>query len=481
MGSQRKNILDILRMVALVMFVGIALSGCKGIENELITDKNKHEDVSNVKSDTDITNEKNVLNDGVENVQSEGGIVEIIWAFPTFSFDRNKIPIEDRINKKLAEDGYNFRIKCIYLDAENYPSLVGDCKADIVYTGIKTDADNLSPAYLDISEGKYLCLDQYLKDSSLYDFYPKMLWDSVLYNNSIYCIPNTNLPDCGLALVIKKSKYNEENIARFDNSLEGFDELLSETGVLGYGITDCSYLDMCNIPNNSLGIYYENGKPRNIMENDLNISWLKWLNGLVKEGRLCKVSTIAEIDSNEEVKWDIAMMYTGEAMQYDDNKYWKIFYKGDTGDNFAGSIAIRENTLKPLESFKMLELFITNKEYGNYIIYGDNIVNKDGYAINPDSGNKIYSFISKLYWGINDGVLRGEGDFYSFDSPESRKKYYDSYIRLGNIDWMRNRVFATKLLELYNKHERLIYNKISFEKELNNWIEESQDVFNLVD
>ena len=63
----------------------------------------------------------------------------------------------------------------------------------------------------------------------------------------------------------------------------------------------------------------------------------------------------------------------------------------------------------------------------------------------------------------------------------ARKKYYDSYIRLGNTDWMRNRDFATKLLELYNKHERLIYNKISFEKELNNWIEESQDVFNLVD
>lgn len=481
-----KGILKIKVLIILILF---SLTGCTSHE-----DKQNETGVEILQNETEVKTPQNEINNINKDIQQQNGtelddslqgasktisdsnddIAIIRWAFPTNSLDLYGEPLEKRINKKLAEDGYDFRLECVYIDSRTYNDTVENADADIVWTGLRSmdSIKSLSPAYPAIKKGKYLCLDQLLNGSKLYDLYPKMLWDTVKINEGIYCIPNTTLPDCGLALAFKKDKYKEEEIHSFDNTLEGLLKLLGKEGVLYFSRGSCDYLDMYNIPNQLVYMYFEDGKIKNLMENELNLRWIRALNNLAVNG---------QIDSfYDKDKWDIAMLSTGDVLDLDDEKYWKIYYKGDSGDNFKASTAIRADSANPVRAFKLLELLMTDSEYGNLALYGSDVKEENGYAINPETGRERYIFPVKMYLGINDGVLKGEMDYYSFSTPEERAAYYEKYIRMGDISWLEYPEFTGEIYYVIEKYEDMILNTKNFEEELAECIEESKAVFKLL-
>ena len=124
---------------------------------------------------------------------------------------------------------------------------------------------------------------------------------------------------------------------------------------------------------------------------------------------------------------------------------------------------------------------MTDSEYGNLALYGSDVKEENGYAINPETGRERYIFPVKMYLGINDGVLKGEMDYYSFSTPEERAVYYEKYIRMGDISWLEYPEFTGEIYYMIEKYKDIMLNTKNFEEELAECIKESKAVFKLLE
>lgn len=405
----------------------------------------------------------------------------IIWAFMDDAIGAEYV--EENVNRKLEEDGYDFRLKCVALGYKDYSKKVRECKADIVFGGMRSDEDRdvkVNPAYDSICAGSFLKLDDYLRGSKLYDFFPEVLWDSVRYEGSIYCVPNMNFYDSHLALIFKKDAYTKEQIEQFDGSLEGLLSLISNENKLYYNSSLASYLDMYGIANeDSSGIYYEDDKIKNIMDLEISQTWIKTMHQLAMQGMIVDGS-VNYLDCKDE--WSVAVCNVGADSGLKEDDYVIINYPGDVYAHHNAAIAIKENSHNPDAAFKLLELFLTDSDYGNLIIYGGNVTNDNGYAVDPSSGKKIYSWPRRMQWGISVGILKGTGDNnIIFDTPEDRKKYYENMRFVPKMAevWTRAeyKEFLTGLRGLVLKHDDIIFNEKNFDEELESWIKDSDELF----
>ncbi len=286
----------------------------------------------------------------------------IIWAFMD-NLAAGTDDVEEKVNKKLEEDGYDFRLKCVVLGYRDYSKKIRECKADIVFGGINSDLDTdvkWNPTYDAICAGSFLKLDDYLKGSKLYDFFPEVLWDSVKYNENIYCVPNMNFYDTHLAVIIKKSAYTEEQMEQFDGSPEGLLKLVSDENKLYYNSRRASFLDIYGISNeDSYGIYYDSEDIKNIMDLELTSSWLKALHELAMQDRIVDGS-VAILDCKDE--WSVALYNVGADSGFNENDYMIINYAGDVYPHYSGAIAIKKDSHNPDAAFKMIELFLTESD-----------------------------------------------------------------------------------------------------------------------
>ncbi len=493
-GVAGRKLVDAILVVAIVV---LCLSGC-GKEDPSFPEEMNKSTLDRVSSDpvpsetdkmdvnpqisptdeptpipTTVVDEVVTLEDIYEEIPEEEWQTDentIIWAVCLTPIEELEV-LEQVINNKLKADGYPFRLKCIEMTMKNYGQKIKECPADIVFTGLQENG--VPCAYSAIHEGKYLNLDKYLEGSELYDFFPEGIWNSVKVNGSIFCIPNMNFYDTCFSVIIKKSAYTSEQIDSFDGSLEGILRLVSADHKLYMGCGLGSYLDMYGVPNYGQdGIYFENDEERNIMDLELNIEWLRALNNLWKKGWL-----IDNSDSLTDRKddWTIALYSNGAKSDVDESEYIVINYQGDINHHFAGSIAIRENSHNPQYAFEMIELFLTNSDYGNAFIYSDDIIDENGYAVDKNTGELVYSWNARMVWGICDGILKGMGDNRKvFDTKEERKVFYGKYMRAA-----KGAPFTEEFCELWElaqKHEKIIYNDKNFEEELAKWIEESDKI-----
>lgn len=491
-------------IILIIMLNSIILSGCskvnKGntnksepgnmssdalsLESTKNTTENEKQSTSrNSEEDYAITNDPKYLNfDYAEDIPDEEWNVDkntIIWAF----FDDIGIfgNVEEHINEKLEKDGYPFKIKCIVLGKKEYTQRVKDCRADIIFDGLgfPDSTYKWSVMHDAILEGKILKLDEYLSGSRLYDFFPEAMWESIRVDGSLYSIPNTNFYDSSLAVVFKKSAYTEEEIESFDNTLDGLLKLVDPNRKLYLWDSDCwtGYLDMYGIQNyEDYGIYYEDDEIKNLMDLDINIRWIKELHNLAEQGMLINGKNIVYQECKDD--WSVALLNIGIKPDLDENEYYVVKYKGDMYPRYGGAIAIRENSHNPEYAFKLLELLLTDSEYGNLIVYGENVTEKDGYAVDPDTGKTIYSWNRRLQWGINDGILKGTSDDRcTFSSPEERKTYYKTYFREAATSYYGYYELCKGLGDLFQKHNNIIFKKGDIDEELNEWIKEANEIF----
>lgn len=439
----------------------------------------------------------NILSEGIENNQDGNNIDEkntvkhdetkeiattvINWAFPEKTFEESSKQIEQRVNSKLEKDGYSFRLKCVFYDRDNYVDIANESDADIVYTHMRNSDSGITvyPAYIAASEGKYLKLDEYLKDSKLYDFFHPIQWDSLRLEGSVYCVPNGNFSDSGLTIVLNKNKYSYDDVNKLDDKLSGLLSLISADNKLLYETYDFSFLDMYDIPNCYDGWAIWEGKYVSVLNLDITLEWIGALDSLRNEGKILAGVDVERVNPDE---WAIGMLFSNTAEKLNDDEYWKVNYKGDMNDNFSGAMAIRATSKHPKEAFELMQLLMTDPEYGNLIIFGEDYeVDEDGYAINPETGAPYYVFMLKTYWGINTGLDKGIGDLYIFSDAEERKAYYEEHLRPMDMGYLNYSAMIDELNALVKRYKNLLdyskkYTENNYDDELANWVRRSKEV-----
>ena len=399
----------------------------------------------------------------------------IVWAFPNHSFDG--LVTELNINKQLESDGYPFRIKCVFPgELGDFGAMASECEADVVYGGMGcvSQTSALPPVYDGIMKGRYLCLDDYLKGSKLLDSIPESLWNSVKVDGKICCIPNVNHPDSCFTVVIKKSDYSPETIASFDGTPEQLFKLLSKEKRMVYAINDFCFLSMYGIQDTGYGVCYENGVLKNCVELPAADEWYHTINSLHSEGKVIEGTTDALMNTDG---WSVGLCRNGNASLFSDEEYAKFIYPAYIGNGFSSAIGIRSDTDKAKMAFDMIQLFFTDPKYGNLIIYGNDVVENNGYAVDV-SGNLVFSYLKKLYWGIGDGTLRGGDEYYYFANSEERKEFYQKYISEVSMDYMNYPEQIKKILDACDRYrECLLKDKDKFEKDWKTWKEKTSEYF----
>ena len=130
----------------------------------------------------------------------------ITFAVPdTCRIDENNIK---QFNAALMNDGYDYELNIKYLEYAEYSqkleSTLAAGKTDVAFLGLGDENGN-NPAYDLISSDLVLNLDDVLsKDQgkTLYDAFPKNLWEMAKCDGHIYSIPSALADDNGVLCCI---------------------------------------------------------------------------------------------------------------------------------------------------------------------------------------------------------------------------------------------------------------------------------------
>lgn len=462
------------------------------IKDDSDQDENKN---GNEKDDNDIEHTGKKDGEGENTADRKKKIEAIYSEYPprysgpddedtlTWALWQTKIDAEltcERINRKLNGDGYDFKMSIAELAyASPYVAEYGDMMlesdADILFTGINNGADESAwtPGYKGIMEDKFLKLDDYLKNSKLYDYYPEKLWDSVRVNGSIYCIPNPNTMSRCFAIVFKKSAYTKEQIESFDNTMDGIVKLITDEDKLYY--TSTGFMSMYGIWQSfSQGIYFEDEEVKSLLDNELYIKGLKALNDLAKKGQLVgKGKSI--FDCLDE--WSIAFSFDYLADQLDKDEYYVITYPEAVVEHFSASIAINADCKNPDAAFKLIELIMLDQEYANTVLFEDGVILKDGYAYDPETESYTGSLWDRYQWGIKEIAykLKNESEGY-FDSADARKEYYENNLGPVINSALEYPTEVRILWKLEDDNWDIVYDVKNFDKKLDAWIKKASEV-----
>ncbi len=449
-----------------VVFV---LYGCQNSD----TSKNDKESssTSSVSSvsihDIDYECESQVVNDTEKTIVSEKDKNTIVIAFPLtyglYGVDRTV----DILNTKLAADGYPYKVEIQYIDdtGENgyrgYVDNVCDCDADIVHTGLRMTGEAYNPAYTAAKAGKYLKLNDYLEQSLLYDFYPEKVWNSVRINDGVYCIPNLSSPDCGVTLLISKKDFTQEQIDTFDGTFEGLIPLIkaNDKKLFFFAGLDCipAMYESETVKNTFAWLTKGDKGYENILNMDSIKNSLSFLNEMQNDGRILCYED-CRLYSDE---WSVALFYMDNSAVYSDEEYWRFDYARNVKEHFGNTLAIRADSHNPKGAFDLLELLITDSEYANLLIYGVDCETLDGMTVNG-YGEPKYTYVDRMYWGIEIGIVKSIEDRLTFSSSDECKAYYDKYTR---------ECYDVKLME----YEDLFTEKRTIDSEIENLVGTSGD------
>ena len=408
----------------------------------------------------------------------------ILWAVPG-SGDYS--PSEEAVNNQLRKDGYPFRMKIVTIpDDENYSINVANSDADIIYTGDAYVDDVYYPAYKVVrgEQGKYLQLDEYLEGSELWEHCPQIDWDSVEYKGAHYVIPNYSLcGETGLQIRIKKSVYSEEELEGFDGTLDSILPLVSKDRKLYFGLGEFRWLLLEGIiPVASVMYYDENGNIRNVMDLDINIRWMREVNRMYREHMAVTTNGSAEECADE---WTIAITDISDKNRFNEEDYYIYTFKGNSNTFYSNSLAIRSTSRNPEMAFKLMELIITDRTYANLMAYGGTpCVEKDGFMVDPVTGEGVESGMRRFYFGIEDNIGRPKNERWSFDSAEDRAEYVEKYIRQIDFRFYDYPALIYLLDPLYGEYIGMfkeVLDEEKFNQKLAEYIAKSRQVFKILE
>ena len=154
----------------------------------------------------------------------------ITFAVPDIcKIDKNNLK---KFNDALAADGHDYELEIKTLSYDNYGQAVEGAlengKTDIAFLGFGDAAGN-NPVYDLVRSDLVLNLDDILsgdKGKTLYEAFPKNLWEMVKCDKHIYSIPSALASDEGVYAAFNRDYVSDDAISAWDGSIDGIYQIL---------------------------------------------------------------------------------------------------------------------------------------------------------------------------------------------------------------------------------------------------------------
>lgn len=316
----------------------------------------------------------------------------------------------DEINYMLEQAEAGYGLKLLEIDESDYQANLDKSAADIAFIGFDNGGANTAATALE--EGKYACLDEFLQDSRLYEAMPEILWDTVKYQGSIYYVPNEALRNDGICVIFDTDKIPVEKAEAFDGDIFTLAEYLPEGERLYYDWEGFSFANAFGYVYDQGILLSEDGSATDPFEEERCVRWLRTVNQWFADGR-------AVGNSNYVKKETCAIQLIVDYDEAGDNTY-KYAWKGSAVPRLNLSVGIRAASPKKKEAFRFLELVHTDPAYGNLLIFGIEKLDAGGVP--------AASWVRRLVFGLDTGLLSGASDFRHFASIEEKKRYYEEHV-----------------------------------------------------
>lgn len=331
---------------------------------------------------------------------------EIIWLVPGLQEEPDVI--SKRINEKLEQDGYSYRVRFMCVEAdEGYNVGAPKIKADIAVVGL--DGSGILSAKAFIERGDYICLDSFLDGSSLKTVIPEAQWQSVEVEGKHYSVPNCALVTPYECLWIDTTQINSVPEDFWNGDPEELRSILPNGGKVCYACGSVDFMTIYDYLVINGIVFTRQGKIENPFLNEEYLSWMKFFNELYANGQITREPkddwAIMISSSNEKPrKGNCIGIPLGEPKSYN--------------GRVSLTTGIRSDSSRQKEAFELLQLVYTDPSYGNLLVYGTN---------NPEEVdiNNHYE-MTKLYFGLNDFLIPVDGEVLEyFATVEERMEYYD--------------------------------------------------------
>ena len=378
----------------------------------------------------------------------------ITFAVPDICrIDENNIK---QFNAALMNDGYDYELNIKYLEYDEYSqkleSTLAAGKTDVAFLGLGDENGN-NPAYDLISSNLVLNLDDVLsKDhgKTLYDAFPKNLWEMAKCDGHIYSIPSAFADDNGVYAAFNKDYLSDDVINSWDGSIDGIYQILkasewdnSKAPGFQYLINGYVFGDMigCEI-RNGLCFDYDTMSVENPLESQKFTEYLKVLDQMKKDGYL-KDDETGEITylnniglNNEEILQNvksgnfIVALSSGEI----DENFQKDNIAVKTVEHYLtsrvnASIGIAKNTEDVDTVVEFLGLLYGDGKYADILLYGQNGADYkvvDGVACNTDGTDLEDDYLSKLCLDLFINVYPVTGERYMENRKDAFFALYDN-------------------------------------------------------
>ena len=372
-------------------------------------------------------------------------VTKITFAVPDFcKVDSNHLKL---FNEELQNDGHNYQLEIKTLaDEEYFSSLENELKngnADVAFLGLGDGSNRIISL---INSGLLLNLDEILsseKGKTLYNSFPKALWESVKCNGHAYSIPNANAIDLGVYAAFNRDYIEEAAIESWDGSIEGIYKIIKnvkwndeEAPRLQYLVSDFDFSDMirCEFQNGLL-YDYDTMKIENPLESEKFINYFKVLEQMKSDGYLAdsvsyyQNASYAEENANLTSGKFLVVLATGEPDEYLLKN--NICIKQTTSylsSRINGSIGISKETGNQDAVVDFLGLLYNEEKYANILIYGkqgEDYKLADGFPVNMD-GSEVYdNYIAKICLNLFINVHPVKDDIFTHNRKETFFAFYD--------------------------------------------------------
>ena len=269
----------------------------------------------------------------------------------------------------------------------------------------------------------------------------------------------------------------------FDGTLDSILPLVSKDRKLYFGLGEFRWLLLEGIiPVASVMYYDENGNIGNVMNLDINIRWMREVNRMYREHMAVTTNGSAEECADE---WTIAITDISDKNRFNEEDYYIYTFKGNSNTFYSNSLAIRSTSRNPEMAFKLMELIITDRTYANLMAYGGTpCVEKDGFMVDPVTGEGVESGMRRFYFGIEDNIGRPKNERWSFDSAEDRAEYVEKYIRQIDFRFYDYPALIYLLDPLYGEYIGMfkeVLDEEKFNQKLAEYIAKSRQVFKILE
>ena len=445
-NSKKKGILIAVAVAVIVVIAVAAVCLNRKTDNAGAVSEGRTESADKTKKSDKADKEES------ENQRNSDAQV-ITFAVPDIcKIDKNNLK---KFNDALAADGHDYELEIKTLSYDNYGQAVEGAlengKTDIAFLGFGDAAGN-NPVYDLVRSDLVLNLDDILsgdKGKTLYEAFPKNLWEMVKCDKHIYSIPSALASGEGVVYAAFNRDYvSDDAISAWDGSIDGIYQILqgvkwdkSDTPRFEYLINGYRFDDMlgCEI-RNGLCFDYDTMSVGNPLESQKFTGYLRVLDRMKKDGYMSDDLTNEITYLNNPGLNDAQILKNIKA-----GNFAAALCVGSVDENFKkdnitvkevktylssrinGSIGVAKKAKDASAAMDFLSLLYGNEKYGNILLYGEKDKDyklKDGIAEACDGGSLDDDYLTKFSLNLFVNVYPTKNEKYV---DNRKKEFFDFY------------------------------------------------------